>query len=591
MNKEFFQKLLKKEWHIPFAHKAMRVIQAFSLTEKVIFFFFVGMFFLSSILLLWQVNKSFLVEVPDYGGSLTEGIIGSPRFVNPLLAISDADRDLTTLVYSGLMKVKLDGTLVPDLAQSYTISDDGLVYTFILKKNIKFQDGKQITADDVIFTIDEAKDSTLKSPRKSNWDGVTVKKIDDLTVQFILKQPYSPFIQNTTLGILPKHIWKTANSEEFPFSQYNTKAIGSGPYKINSITYTSGGLPSEYHLVAFDDYALGKPFITNINIKSYQTEKDLVSAYNNGDIENIHGISGDKMVDLKSSDNKTMVSPLPRVFGVFFNQNAAPIFVNAEVRQALNMITDREEIVKTVLNGYGQPAFEPIPPKEVNASKMTTFDADAEVAKAKALLISKGWKQDQSGIFEKTDKKSNIVLAFSISTSDAPELKKVAQLLQKQWQKIGAKVDIKIFEVSDLNQNIIRPRKYDSLLFGEVIGRDMDLYPFWHSSQRVDPGLNIALYTNIKADKTLDTIRKTTDTQKQDILYKDFNTEINTDMPAVFVYAPYFTYIVPKKIHNIQLGQLTTPAERFDNISEWYIQTNNIWKIFLRENKNADETN
>lgn len=563
----------------------MRVIQAFSLTEKVIFFFLVTMFFISSLLLLWQVNKSFLVEVPDYGGSLTEGVIGSPRFINPLLAISDADRDLTVLVYSGLLKVKMDGTLAPDLAESYTISDDGLVYTFILKKNVKFHDDTPVTADDVIFTIDEAKDPALKSPRKSNWDGVTVKKIDDMTVQFILKQPYSPFIQNMTLGILPKHIWKTANNEEFPFSQFNTKAIGSGPYKINTITYTSSGLPSEYHLVAFKKYALGEPYITNITLKAYPNEKDAVIAYNNGDIESIHGVSGEKIPTLKVSNSESIVSPLPRVFGVFFNQNTAPVFVNLEVRQALNMITNRQEIIDSVLSGYGQSAFEPIPPKTVSQNTSAPFDETAQIEKAKALLVKRGWQQNSDGIFEKKDKKSTITLAFSISTSDAPELKKTAQILQKQWQKIGARVDVKIFEISDLNQNIIRTRKYDALLFGEVIGRDMDLYPFWHSSQRVDPGLNIALYTNLKADKILDTIRKTTDPEKQKELYNNFNTEINTDTPAIFTYSPYFIYVVPKKIHNIQLGQLTTPAERFDNISEWYIETNNIWKIFAHSDE------
>ena len=150
---------------MPYTHKVLRVIGAFSLTEKAIFYFFVTIFLLSSISLLWQVNKSFLVEVPDYGGSFTEGVIGSPRFVNPLLAISDSDRDLSSLIYSGLMKVDIHGTLVPDLAQSYTISDDGLTYTFVLKKQAQFHDGFSLTADDVLFTIEKAKDGSLKSPR------------------------------------------------------------------------------------------------------------------------------------------------------------------------------------------------------------------------------------------------------------------------------------------------------------------------------------------------------------------------------------------------------------------------------------------
>ena len=531
--------------------------------------------------LMWQVNKSLLVSVPDYGGSLTEGVIGSPRFINPLLAISDTDRDLTSLIYSGLLKVNPDGTLAPDLAEKYTISDDGLTYTFTLKKKAEFQDGTPVTADDVVFTIEKAQDPTLKSPRKANWDGVTVNKLDNLTVQFILKQPYSPFIQNATLGILPKHIWKTAGADEFPFSQFNVNAVGSGPYKVGSITYTSGGLPSEYHLVAFKKYVSGEPYITDLTVKSYQTEKDAITAYNNGNIESLHGISPENLTGLKMGSGQAIVSPLPRIFGVFFNQNTAPVFVNAEVRQALDMVTNKDEIIKEILNGYGQAVDEPVPPKKIADKSVSTFDETTQIAKAKALLTAKGWKQNADGIFEKTDSKKNTTtLAFSISTSDAPELKKTAEVLQNEWQKIGARVDVKIFDISDLNQNIIRPRKYDALLFGEIIGRDTDLFPFWHSSQRVDPGLNIALYTNLKADKILETLRKTTDQSKQQSLYDSFNKEIDLDTPAVFIYSPYFIYIVPKKVNNIELGQLATPAERFENVSEWYIETSNIWKIF-----------
>ena len=190
-------------------------------------------------------------------------------------------------------------------------------------------------------------------------------------------------------------------------------------------------------------------------------------------------------------------------------------------------------------------------------------------------------------IFEKNlaakgSKKNIITLSFSISTGDAPELKATAYLLQEQWKKIGADVQVKIFEIGDLNQNIIRARKYDALLFGEIVGRDLDLYPFWHSSERVDPGLNIALYTNIKADKLLENIRKTTDSAEREKYFNSFNKEIASDMPAVFTYSPYFIYLIPAKVHNVTLGVLTTPSERFNEIEKWYIETNNIWKIFTK---------
>ncbi len=583
MNKKSLKELASKEWHLPYSGKVHRVIKTFSLTEKSVFFFFVVVFVLSGISLLLQLNKLFLVTVPDYGGSLTEGVIGSPRFVNPLLASSDIDKDLGSLIYSGLMKVNSAGTLVPDLAESYTISPDSLTYTFVLKDNIYFHDGTKVTPDDVVFTIEKAQDQNLKSPREANWAGVVAKKVDYKTLSFSLKQPYSPFIQNTTLGILPKHIWKTASVEEIPFSQFNIKPIGTGPYKIESIIYTSSGLPSEYRLVSFDKYALGKAFITNLSVKSYQNEKDIIDAYNNGSIESVHGITPKQLPNLKVQDDNIILSPLPRIFGLFFNQNIAPVFLNKEVRVALDMSANKQEMVNDVLGGYGQTINGPVPRESIASPMTASASSTNNIEKAKTLLVKNGWKQNAGGIFEKKDKKNTVRLSFSISTGDAPELKEAAYLLQKQWTALGAVVKVKIFETGDLNQNIIRSRKYDALLFGEVIGRDLDLYPFWHSSQRATPGLNIALYANVKADKLLENIRKTSNPLLQKTYLDSFSKEIKNDMPAIFTYSPYFIYIVPKKVHNVNVGLLTLPSERFANIGEWYIETNNVWAIFAKK--------
>lgn len=579
---EIKDKPIKKSWRIPHSERTMRVINSFSLTEKMIFYGFVTLFIVSGISLLYQVNKSFMVEVPDYGGTLVEGVVGSPRFINPLLATSDTDKDLTSLIYSGLMKVGTNGELLPDLAESYTISDDGLTYDFILKDNIYFHDGTKVTADDVAFTIERAQDGSLLSPRKANWDGVRVEKISETEISFSLKQPYSPFIQNTTLGILPKHIWSKTTIEEFPFSQFNTKPVGSGEYKISSIAYASSGLPSEYHLESFSKYALGRAYITTLVIKSYQNESVIIDAHKNGDIESLHSISPKQLGNLQVKSEDVILSPLPRIFGVFFNQNVAPILVYKEVRQALSLAADRQAIIDSVIGGYGQPIDSPVP-KGTIADKSEVFANPNRVEEAKTILVKAGWKQNSNGIFQKTDKKSTVTLSFSISTGDAPELKDAATLLAQQWKDMGADVTVKVFEIGDLNQNIIRPRKYDALLFGEIVGKDLDLYPFWHSSQRNPPGLNIALYTNIKADKILENIRKTTIQSQQKTLLDSFNKEIKNDIPAVFTYSPYFIYIVPKKVHNVNIGVPTTPSERFSDIREWYIETNNVWKIFAQQ--------
>lgn len=568
-----------KGWIVTHYITIRSLISSFSITEKILFACISIICIISGLVLLYTLNKSFLVEVPDYGGSITEGIVGSPRFINPILAISDADRDLTSLVYSGLMKATSDGGLHPDLAEEYSISEDGLTYTFILKKTAVFHDGTPVTADDIEFTVQKAQDAFLKSPRRSNWDGVKVEKIDEHTVRFVLKQAYSPFIQNTTLGILPKHIWKNVDTESFPFSTFNTKPVGSGPYSVDSFATNASGLPTTYTLHSFKKYSLGRPYIDTLVLKFYTNEKNLLDGFENGDIESVNSISPQNVALLSTNNSRTITQPLPRVFGVFFNQNENPVLVNKEVRVALDRVLDKNQIIQEVLVGYGQALNGPL---HTNTTDPTETTPEERLGDARAILEKAGWVFNDQGVYEKKTGKDTEILSFSISTSDAPELKALAQNIQTRWQQLGARVEVKIFEVGDLNQNIIRPRKYDSLLFGEVLGRDLDVYPFWHSSQRSDPGLNIALYANPKTDKLLEDYRKTTDDAVKKKYLSSFETEIKDDTPAVFLYAPYFIYITPTRVKNITLGQLTISGERFLNVHEWYINTNDVWKFFIK---------
>ncbi|MFA6552635.1 MAG: ABC transporter substrate-binding protein, partial [Candidatus Paceibacterota bacterium] len=206
--KDFIKKLFSKEWKFSSFGKIDNTIKNFSITEKSLFYFFVVVLAIIVFIFLAKVSNLFLVEIPVQGGTLNEGVVGSPRFINPILALNDADRDLTSLIYSGLLKATPEGRLVPDLASDYNISDNGLMYTFNIKANAKFHDGADVTADDVVFTIQRLQDATLKSPKRASWDGIIAAKVSDKQVTFTLKQPYSPFLENTTIGILPKHIWK-----------------------------------------------------------------------------------------------------------------------------------------------------------------------------------------------------------------------------------------------------------------------------------------------------------------------------------------------------------------------------------------------
>jgi len=580
-----FSPLLKK-WELPGEKKISIAIESISLTEKLVGVFLITLLSISSLALLLKANRALMVPVPASGGTLTEGIVGSPRFANPVLALTgaNADRDIVSLVYSGLLKATPAGDLIPDLAESWEISEDGLRFTFTLKDDLYFHDGTPITAEDIEFTISKIQDPTLRSPRRANWEGVRVEISDPKTMSFVLNQPYAMFPDNATLGILPKHLWSNLSPDQFSFSVLNIEPIGSGPYKIKSLKKDSSGLPTSYHLVAFKNYALGEPFIKNLVLRFYSNEAELIDDFEKGTIESMGAISPEEAGYLKDRGRQIKTSVLPRIFGVFFNQNEASLFTQKEVRSALNESLDKNRLVSEILFGFGQPAESPIPiSHKPHANSHTDKNSD-KTERAISILENSGWKLPEEGdIRRKETRENNFDLSFSISTGNLPDLIATASILKEEWEKVGASVDIKVFEAnSDLSQNVIRPRKYDALLFGINVGRDMDLFPFWHSSQRNDPGFNIALYANITTDKILEEIRTIQEKDRRLEKYEQFEKEVLEDQPAIFLYSPEFIYAVPDKLKNVNLGLISQTSDRFLDIHSWFIETNKVWKIFAK---------
>ena len=576
------------------AEDISQAIRSFSLTQKLLWILFLALFFGSILNVIRTANDKLLVEVPTFGGSYAEGVIGVPRFINPVLASSDADRDVTALVYSGLMRVSPDGTLIPDLASNYEISEDGLTYTFTLRDGLTWHDGAAVTTEDVEFTVQKIQDTALKSPRQANWSGITIERKSATEVIFHLKQPFSGFLENATVGIMPKHLWKDLNAEAFPFSTFNIEAIGSGPYKISNITHDSSGIPDTYTMTSFANFALGQPKISEISLHFYPNEDKAVDALKGGTIQALAALSPELVEEIKSPSLRVQTSTLPRVFAVFFNQNQAELFSSKAVRQALDLVLDKNAIVDTVLKGYGVSITGPIPPGSIGfvapPTATTTPSVDERILQARTLLVKDGWRLNtETNVFEKftvdakTKKETKTgELAFSLATGAAPGLKQPAEEIAATWKKLGANVELKVYETSDLNQSVIRTRKYDALFFGEIVGRDPDLFSFWHSSQRNDPGLNIALYTSITADKLLADTRTTADVEKRIELYDQITDEIQKDAPAVFLYSPEFLYALPVAVKNVEMSSIVTNAERFSNSYKWYIATEKVWNIFLK---------
>jgi peptide/nickel transport system substrate-binding protein len=456
-----------------------------------------------------------------------------------------------------------------------------------LRHTASFQDGTPVTSADVLFTVQLAQNPDIKSPHQADWQGVIVSAPDKYTVVFKLPHAYAPFIQDTTLGVLPQHLWKNVSSEEFPFSPLNTHPVGSGPYKVTDEKFDSTGSATRYALSPFDAFTLGTPYLKNIAFVFYPNEAAMMQALNARQIDAVAGISPDEISGIHRADLTTMTSLLPRVFGIFFNQGHSAVLADSSVRAALDTALDKQRLVDLVLRGYGEGLDSPIPPglmggtpPSVSASSSLVQSAftDDTISAAHAILVKGGWTYNVDS--NTWTNKTKQTLGFTLSTADSPQLVATANAVADAWKKLGVNVTVQVYSLSDLNTSVLRPRQYDALLFGEVVGRELDLFAFWHSSQRNDPGLNLALYANSKADSLLSQARATSNTTDRDKLYAQFATLVEKDQPAVFLYAPEFIYVVPKDLKGVELGALTTPAERFLDVYEWYTDTQRVWSFF-----------
>lgn len=572
----------EREFRIKKGGKILALFTAFSATEKAAFIVLVGIALVTALVMAYRVDQHFLVTVPAAGGTLTEGEVGVPRTANPILAFTDADQDVVALTYAGLMRRDASGDLLPDLAASYSVSPDGLTYDFTLKSGLRFDDGTPITADDVVFTIGKTQDAALKSPERANWADVTVTKVSATEIQFVLKEPYAPFLENTTLGILPEHIWKNVSDDQFIFDNHNIQPVGDGPYRVASVDKDANGVPQSYTLVPSGDYAGMHPYISTLVLDFYPDEAHAFDALEAGEIDSLAGLDPDDASALASTSASVhiLTNPVPRLFGIFFNQNQNPVFADKAVRQALSVAVDRQAIVSNILDGYGTPIDSPVPPGVLGNPASVS---GADIALATSTLEKDGWKMGTDGIYAKTVDKKTAELAFSITTADSPDLKAAADMVADEWHDAGARVTVDVLAYSDLS-DAIDARSYDSLLFGEYVAAGNDLYAFWDSSQRNAPGLNVAQYVSSAADKALTGARTATSSAVQLADLSAFQTDFEQDLPAVFLYSPDLIYALPNKVKGVDISSASSLSDRFDGVTDWYIDTDRIWSIFTRFN-------
>ena len=511
------------------------------------------------------------VLVPDEGGVFREGVAGNPRYLNPLLCdATDIDLDLCHLLYRGLTRIDKNGRVVPELAVDWTV-ENGTVYTFYMKPDQFWHDGTRVTADDVIFTINVLKDPAVFSlpDLTSLWRAVEVEKIDDLTVRFTLSQPFTPFLDYTAIGLLPEHIWRDVPAEELATKPLNATPIGNGPLRVVTTAADHIRLePSPY-------YRGDRPYLSALELRFYPDHASLFTAFINGEIDGISHVLPQDLAVATERDDLTLFSTVQSEYlTILFNLKNpdVPFFQEKEVRQALYYGVNREALVNEVANGQGVVAHSLLMPENW-AYNPNTVRYPYDPAQAIQLLESAGWVDtDGDGIREKEGQS----LRFLLYSNDDPLRQALIERIAADWRTIGVDATPTPVTFAGLVADFLNPRRFDVALIGWELSGDPDPYPLWHSTQAEGGGQNYSGWANDEADAMMEQARALTDEAERRARYYRFQEIFAEEVPAILLYYPVYTYGVNSRVHNVQIGSLNQPNERFDTFADWYILTRRV---------------
>lgn len=522
-------------------------------------------------------NSSYFIErVPVSGGNYTEAIANEPRIINPLYASRrDVDQDISSLIFSGLLKYDKGQQLAPDLAESYEITEDQKNFTFKLRDGLTWSDGRALTADDIIFTVQTIKNPETQSPLQSTLSSVAVEKIDDLTVKFTLtKDAYSPFIrENATFGILPKHIWEEEIPASMETSDLNLKPVGSGPFKFKEFKKDKKtGAILSYTLERNDRYYGEKPLIDYFTMVVYPDWESAVQAFEKKEVMGVSYIPED-VKSLIEPKSESFISfhylRLPRYYALFFNWEQNPILKERNVRRAIAHLIDYDRIVYDAQQGNAFPIYSAILPNFLGHNpEITGYEFSVE--KASEELEKGGWTLNEEDGFRYKDGKK---LEFTITFHDQENFIRTVEILQEDLKKVGISVISEPIDPATLRTEYVQTRGYEALIYGQLLLHDPDPYPFWHSSARKSPGLNLSSYASSEVDDLLETARKEGSEEERVKKYLHFQNTLYEDLPAIFLYSPTYLYAQNDDIKGYDVDSITLPYDRFSQINEWYIKT------------------
>lgn len=538
---------------------------------------FVTLVVVAALLLSQQPVLPTILPQAAPGGVYTEALTGSLGRLNPLLDWNNpVDRDVDRMIFSGLIKFDAHGLPQPDLAESWGSSEDGTIYNFSLRTNAIWHDGTPVTADDVLFTIELMKSNASFYPQdvKDLWVAIDAKKLNDSTLQFVLPEPFAPFLDYATFGVLPKHLLESVPVEGIADANFNIQPVGTGPYKFDHLL-VDGGRITGVVLTLNDAFYAQKPFIPQLVFRYYPDSASALDAYQQGEVLGVSQLTQDVLPQALAIQNLSVyTASLPQMSIILLNLNnpEVPFLQNPKVRRALLVGLNRSYLVSNFLQGQAIVADGPIFSgswARYDGMEHLEYDPDAAVA----LLKGEGYVIPAEG--GQVRAKEGKQLSLTLTHPDDALHTQIAQAIQQNWSLIGVQANLQAVPYEQIVSGSLAPRTYQAALVDLNLAHtpDPDPYPFWHQSEATG-GQNYSQWDNRSASEYLEEARTETDFTDRTRLYRNFQVIFQKELPSLPLYYPVYSYAVDAQVQGVQIAPLLyDTSDRLAFIADWYLVT------------------
>lgn len=508
--------------------------------------------------------------MPAFGGSYVEGVVGGVVHLNPLIAETDVDRDVARLLFTGLTRFDRQGEIVPDLAASVDVEDEGRVWTFELRDDARWHDGMPVVADDVIYTTRLLQDPRYGGPYAEAFRDVGVERVGTRVIRFTLPGPYGPFAGSTTFPVLPAHKLGGVPFAALDRDPFDRLPIGTGPFRIGSVD------AREVTLLANLDFYRprpdrSRPYLDRVVLRSHFDTSEALMALSRGELDGVASVASADAERARAVRTIAVYSYPTSDFAALFLdlRPEKPVFRDRAVRHAVATAIDRGGVLKVAIDGRGRVADSFVPRTSwAYSQEIVRYEHSFE--EAVGLLERNGWiDADGDGAREK----GTVALRFTIASSDEPARVSAGRQIVADLATVGIKAELRTYPFGELVDRVIRPRAFDALLVGITSTPDPDPYSFFHSSQTSDPGFNFSGYSTLTMDRALEAARRIADREQRRTLWAPVFQTIATEVPVLFLYFQDHLYAQHTSVKGTKIAPIVEATQRFWDVEDWFVRT------------------